>query len=164
MRLTRKSYCAEYKLQVAKYAAGSGNRAAGRKFGVSEKLVRDWRKTERNLTAMKKTKRANRGMHPKWPELEERVHTWVLEQRTAGRGFSAVQLRCYATVVAKEMDINDFSGGISWCYRFMRRKRLSIREWTPVCQELPADVQAEFDSFREFIEKQVFDYFCEIIF
>ncbi|KAM9332713.1 uncharacterized protein KZ484_017830 [Pholidichthys leucotaenia] len=29
-------------------------------------------------------------------------------------------------VVAKEMNINDFAGGPSWCYRFMQRKSLSI--------------------------------------
>ena len=43
---------------VVKYAAENSNRAAERKFGVSEKLVRDWRKAEVTLTAMKKTKKA----------------------------------------------------------------------------------------------------------
>lgn len=38
----RKSYSADYKLQVVKYAAKNGNRVADRKFGVSEKLMRDW--------------------------------------------------------------------------------------------------------------------------
>ena len=88
----RKSYSADYKLQVVKYAAKNGNRAAERKFGVSEKLVRDWRKTEVTLTQMKKTKKANRGLKARWPELEERVHRLVLEQRAAGRGLSTVQL------------------------------------------------------------------------
>ena len=32
------------KLQVVKYAAENGNRAAERKFEMREKLVRDWRK------------------------------------------------------------------------------------------------------------------------
>ena len=86
----RKSYSADYKLQVVKYAAENGNRAAERKFGVNEKLVRDWRKAEVTLTTMKKTKKANRGLKARWPELEKRVHSWVLEQRAAGRGLSAV--------------------------------------------------------------------------
>ena len=34
-----KSYSADYKLQVEKYAAENGNCAAERKFGVSEKLM-----------------------------------------------------------------------------------------------------------------------------
>lgn len=154
----RKSYSADYKLQIVKYAAENGNRAAERKFGVSEKLVRDWRKTEVTLTQMKKTKKANRGLKARWPELEERVHRWVLEQRAAGRGLSTVQLRLHAMVVAKEMNINDFAGGPSWCYRFMQRNRLSIRARTTLCQKLPADFQAKVDSFREFVEKQVTEY------
>lgn len=84
----RKSYSADDKLKVVKYAAENGNRAAERKFGVNEKLVRDWQKAEDTLTAMKKTKKANRGLKARWPQLEEQVHKWVLEQRAAGRGLS----------------------------------------------------------------------------
>nr|XP_057936246.1 uncharacterized protein zgc:113149 isoform X4 [Doryrhamphus excisus] len=148
MATKRKSYCADYKLQVVKYAAENGKRAAGRRFGVSEKLVRDWQKAELFLTTMKKTKKANRGLKARWPQLEERVHRWVLEQRATGRILSTVELRLHALVVAKEMNINDFSGGPSWCYRFMHRNRLPIRE------PRTADIQAKIDSFREFIAKQ----------
>jgi len=56
------------------------NRAAERKFGGSEKLVRNWRTAELNLTAKKKTKKANRGLKARRPELKEQVHRWVLEQ------------------------------------------------------------------------------------
>ena len=151
----RKSYTAQFKLQIIKYAAENGNRATERKFGVSEKLVRDWRKAEETLIAMKKTKKANRGLKARWPELEERVHRWVIEQRAAGRGLSTVQLRLHAQVVAKEMNITDFAGGPSWCYRFMQRNHLSIRARTTVCQKLPPNFQAQIDSFRAFIEEQV---------
>ncbi|TWW56336.1 hypothetical protein D4764_08G0003230 [Takifugu flavidus] len=37
------------------------------------------------------------------------------------------------------MDIEHFQGGPSWCFRFMRRRHLSIRERTTVAQRLPAD-------------------------
>ena len=112
--------------------------------------MRDWRKAEVNFTAVKKTKKANRRLEARWPELEERVHRWVLEQRTVGRGSSTVQLRLHALLLAKEMNINNSAGGPSWCYRFMQRNRLSIRARKTVCQKLPADFQAEFDSFRVF--------------
>lgn len=151
----RKSYSAHYKLQVVKYAAENGNRASERKFGVNEKLVRNWRKVEDTLTAMKKTKRANRGLKARWPQLEEQVQKWVLEERAAGRGVSTVQLRRHARVVARAMNINDFVGGPSWCYRFMQRNCLSIRARTTMSQKLPADFRAEVDSSREFLEKQV---------
>ena len=47
------------KLQVVKYAAENGNRAAERKFEMREKLVRETGEKV-TLTAMKKTKKANR--------------------------------------------------------------------------------------------------------
>ena len=40
----RRSFEAGFKLTVVQFAEQSSNRAAGRKFGVSEKLVRDWKK------------------------------------------------------------------------------------------------------------------------
>ncbi|KAJ0060643.1 hypothetical protein NL108_016740 [Boleophthalmus pectinirostris] len=42
-------------LQVVKYSAENGHRAAERKFGVSEKLVRDWRKAGMESTASRQT-------------------------------------------------------------------------------------------------------------
>lgn len=107
---------------------------------------------------MKKTKKANRGLKAWWPQLGERVCAWVLEQRAAGRGLSTVQLHLHAQVVAKEMDMNDFAGGPSWCYRFMQRNRLSIRARTTMSQKLPADFQAKVERFREFIEKHVSEH------
>ena len=92
--------------------------------------MRDWQKAEVYLTAMRKTKKANRGLKARWPELEERVHRWVLEQRSAGRGLSMVQLRLHALVLAKEMNINDFAGRPSWCYCFMQRNSLSVYQST----------------------------------
>jgi transposase-like protein len=40
----RKSYTAEFKLKVVKYAEENGNRSAGREYCVDESIVRDWRK------------------------------------------------------------------------------------------------------------------------
>ncbi|XP_019720741.1 DNA (cytosine-5)-methyltransferase 3B-like isoform X2 [Hippocampus comes] len=149
MGAQRKSYPAEFKLQVVKYAVENSNRAAGRKFGVSETGVRAWRKAKVTLLAMKKTRKANRGQKARWPQLEERVHRWALEQRAAGRGLSTTKLRLHALVVAKEMNVSDFAGGPSWCYRFMQRNRLFIRAQKPVGQKQPADFQGKTDSFRE---------------
>ncbi|XP_037095214.1 DNA (cytosine-5)-methyltransferase 3C-like isoform X2 [Syngnathus acus] len=149
MAPNRKSYSAEFKLQVVNYADQLGNRPAGRMFGVSEKGVRMWRKAKVALTAMKKTKKANRGLKARWPQLEEQVHRWALEQRAGGRDLSTTELRLHALVVAKAMNITDFLGGSTWCYRFMRRKRLFIETRTTLCPNQPADFQDKFDSFHE---------------
>ena len=60
MSAKRKSYEASFKLKVAEFAQEHGNRAAGREFSVSEKIVRDWRKQKEVLQAIPKSKRANR--------------------------------------------------------------------------------------------------------
>ena len=66
----RTSYTAALKLEVVEYAKENGNCAAERKFGISEKLARDWRKKEDALRIIKKMKRALRGKKPRWGALE----------------------------------------------------------------------------------------------
>lgn len=52
----------------------------GRHFSINEKMVRNWRKQEDELRLTKKSKRAKRGQKARWPELEDKIETWVLEQ------------------------------------------------------------------------------------
>ena len=66
----RRSYTAASKLQVILHAEEHGNRAAGRQFGICEASVRDWRKAKDSLCTTKKTKKANRGHKPRWPQLK----------------------------------------------------------------------------------------------
>ena len=61
----RRSYKASFKLEVIAYAEEHGNRAAGRKFGISEKLPGDWRKQKPKLNDMKKSKKADRVCKPR---------------------------------------------------------------------------------------------------
>lgn len=152
---TRKSYTAKFKLSVVAYATEHGNRAAGREFNVSEKIVRDWRKAGNLLRSMKGTKKADRGKKARWPQLEDRLRTWILEQRAGGRGLSTVQVRLKAVTIAKDMNVVNFTGGPSWCFRFMRRNHLSIRARTTMCQKLPDDFQQKLHSFREFVLKEI---------
>lgn len=146
----RKSYEAGYKVKVIQYAKEHGNRAAMREFGVGESVIRGWRKQEDALKKTKKSRKAFRGDKARWPDLENRVEAWVNEQRAAGRGISTVSIRLKAKTYAKDMDIADFQGGPSWCFRFMRRKELSIRQRTTVCQKLPKDWEEKLESFRSY--------------
>ena len=45
----RMSYTTGFKLKVVELAIKNGNRSAGRKYGVNEKLVHDWRKRKTEL-------------------------------------------------------------------------------------------------------------------
>ena len=57
----------------------------------------------------------------------------------------------------KEFNAADFTGGPSWCNRFMRRNQLSVRTRTTVGQQLPDDWETKVESFREFVWRRKTD-------
>ena len=77
-------YTAKFKLQVVKLAQESNNCAASHEFSVNKKLVRDWRKQVEKLKCMPKNKCSNRGKQCQWPELEDKLVTWIEQQRQSG--------------------------------------------------------------------------------
>lgn len=151
---TRRSYTAGFKVEVLEFAEENGNMAAQRKFGVNEKLVRDWRKQKDALKKTKKSQKAFRTHAPRWPELEDRMEAFVLEQRSACRALNTVQLRLKAKAMAEEMKIEDFQGTVSWCFRFMKRKNLAIRQRTTLSQTLPDDHREKMAAFQAFVADQ----------
>lgn len=152
----RKSYTADFKLQVIKYAKENGNRAAGREFSVGETSVREWRKDETELESMNPRKRARRGGKARWPHLEANLVKWILAQRENNRAVSTVAIKAKARLLASEMKLDDFKGGsYNWVYKFMRRNNLSMRARTTVGQRLPDDWEKKLDDFREFVHKEI---------
>uniref|UniRef100_A0AAQ5WZQ5 HTH CENPB-type domain-containing protein n=2 Tax=Amphiprion ocellaris TaxID=80972 RepID=A0AAQ5WZQ5_AMPOC len=153
----RHAYEAQFKLQAISYAEEHGNRAAAREFKINESMVRKWKKQENELRQVKKTKLSFRGNKARWPELEDRLEQWINDQRTAGRSVSTVTIRLRAITLAEEMKIEHFQGGPSWCFRFMKRRHLSIREKTTVAQQLPADYNEKMAIFRSYGSKKIAD-------
>ena len=143
----RHAYDAEFKLKAISHAVEHGNRAAAREFNINESMVRNWRKQEDDLRQVKKTTQSFRGNNARWPLLEDKIEQWVIEQRAAGRSVSTVSIRIKATALARDMNINDFRGGPSWCFRFMKRRNLSIRTRTTVSQQLPKDYEEKLATF-----------------
>ncbi|KAL1437292.1 hypothetical protein MTO96_001358 [Rhipicephalus appendiculatus] len=154
-KTSRRSYTVKFKLTAVADAVENDNRAAGRHFSISEKLVRDWRMASEKIRAMKSTKKADRGKKARWPALEAGLRSWVLAQRAEGRGLSTVQVRLKAHTLAKEMGAVGFVGGPSWCSRFMRRNKLAIRACTTVCQKLPEDFEEKLRNFKAFFNNEV---------
>lgn len=75
---SRRSFTAGFKLEVITYAEDKGgNMAAQRKFGVSEKVIRGWRKQKDVLRQTRKTKKAFRVRTAFWPELEDKLEDFV---------------------------------------------------------------------------------------
>ena len=71
----------KFKLQVVKFAWESNNYAAGREFGINEKLVCDWQKQVKKLKCMPKNKCCNRKKQCQWPKLKDKLLCWIKEQR-----------------------------------------------------------------------------------
>ncbi|KAK7096455.1 hypothetical protein V1264_016230 [Littorina saxatilis] len=151
----RQAYDAAYKLAAIDLAVEKGNRAAAQQIGVNESMIRRWRKQRGELVKCKKSTKAFRGCKARWPQLENEMEDWVNTQRADGRGVSTVQLRLKARTIATRLKIDDFKGGQSWCCRFLRRKGLSLRARTTLCQQLPPDFQEKMMSFRNYAQEQV---------
>lgn len=144
----RQAYNAAYKLQAITLAVGEGNRAAARDLGINESMVRKWRSQQELLSRCKKTTKSFRGNRSRWPELENIMEDWVNTQRAGGRGVSTVQIRLKAQAIATELKIENFKGGPSWCFRFMKRKGLSDGARTTWRHELSPYVEEELTSLR----------------
>ena len=151
----RQAYDAAFKLNAIAIALEKGNRAAAQELGINESMVRRWRIQQGELAKCKKSKKAFRGCKARWPQLENELEDWVNTQRADGRGVSTVQLRLKARTVASHLALADFKGGQSWCCRFMRRKGLTIRARTTLCQQLPPDFEEKLASFQNYTQEQV---------
>ena len=88
-------------------------------------------------------KLADRRGKSRYPVLEENLKAWILAQRSNGRGVSTLKIRLQASAMAKEMGFEEFGANPSWCFRFMKRHRLSVRCTTACGQKLP-------DNWEEF--------------
>uniref|UniRef100_K7G1K5 DDE-1 domain-containing protein n=1 Tax=Pelodiscus sinensis TaxID=13735 RepID=K7G1K5_PELSI len=132
-----KSYTSGFKLSVLTYAKENGIRAAGRKFSVNKKSVREWRKEEAEIEKLHPRKRAYQGKKAKWPKLEENLVKWVLAQRQRQR---AVKLK--ARLFAAEMKINYFKGGSEITFQSMHG-------------HLPDEWEKKMDDFKYFVHKEI---------
>ena len=153
--MNRSSYTSEWKLRAIKLAQSNGNRKAALELNVNESMIRRWRKQEDELRQVKKSRKSFRGNTPRWAHLEDDLKNWVYEMRSVGRSISTVSIRLKAKTLAKELGIMNFSGGQSWCTRFMKRNNLSIRCKTTLAQRLPADFEEKASIFREFCQTKI---------
>ncbi|KAG7171333.1 Pogo transposable element-like 87 [Homarus americanus] len=87
-------YEARFKLKVIMCANSTNNcAAAARDYGISEKLVRDWKKNEDTISKMAKKKCALRHGKAQWPEIEEHLNKWIREHRQNGIAITRNNIR-----------------------------------------------------------------------
>lgn len=97
----RKKYDANFKLKVINFAKENNNCAAARQYGVTEKMVRDWKSNEKALKSMPRGKCALRRGTPHWPELEKHVADMVAQHRQNGYVVTRNTIRLFALQWAK---------------------------------------------------------------
>uniref|UniRef100_A0A3B3TFI6 HTH CENPB-type domain-containing protein n=1 Tax=Paramormyrops kingsleyae TaxID=1676925 RepID=A0A3B3TFI6_9TELE len=152
----RKKYDASFKLKVVNFAMEHNNCAAARQYGVTEKMVRDWKSNEKALKSMPRGKCALRRGAPHWPELKKHVADMVAQHRQNGYVVTRNTIRLFALQWAKSNPdhSNNFKATISWCSRFMARHDLVLRQKTKIAQKLPADLDNKVDSFHQYVIQQ----------
>lgn len=60
-----------------------------------------------------------------------------------------------ATIMANEKRYNNFIGDPSWCSRFLKRNKLTMRTRTTIGQKLPNDWKEKKASFFKFVKEKV---------
>ena len=123
----RKSYEVGFKLKVVNYAE-HGNRSAEREFGVSEKVVRGWRKQKDHLKEMPKSKTAARFSVSPYQSLEKELFDWVVDLRNNGLIVTRLSVRTKALQLAPKYHLTQFKSSAGWGTRFMNRFGLTLRQ------------------------------------
>ena len=153
----RSSYTVREKARAVLIAEEHGNRAAGREVGVSEKLIRDWRKAKAAgawQTIVKGKRKLGCGRRAFHPALEAELTEWLRLRRSTGITVSTDDIRRKAKVLGQMArfaveDSVKFSP--NWCYLFMKRNHLAMRERTTLAQKLPEDLTAKVLEFQRFV-------------
>ena len=141
----KKSYDAAFKLSVVQYAAKHSNREAGKKFGVGESSVRDWKKQQDKLSDLpsKKRRLPGGGRKPLDQDMEAWLKEWIEEQRSRHLRVTRSAIQKKAT----EIHGDGFVASRGWLERFLERNGLSLRRRTTVSQRLPQDLIQKVSSF-----------------
>ncbi|KAH8009089.1 hypothetical protein HPB51_010279 [Rhipicephalus microplus] len=83
-----------------------GNRATSRSFGVFEMCVRDWRKQKQKIVDSKASRKGFSGpQQGRFPQIEELLGEYVLEQRAAQRPVTTELLQVRAMQLALEKGV-----------------------------------------------------------
>ena len=139
-REKHKSYDVRFKLRAVEVAKKKSIASTSREFGVDRKRIREWMKQEHELTKMKKEGRSKSkrlkgaGRRPHDEDMEESLFDWIIDLRQRNLRVSRVMILRQARVLSTN---DSFKGSIGWLNGFLKRKGLSLRRKTTVCQNPP---------------------------
>ncbi|KAK9404800.1 hypothetical protein NXF25_009627 [Crotalus adamanteus] len=132
------------------------NCTAARQYGVTEKMVRDWKANEKALKSMPRGKCALRRGTSHWPELKKHVADMVNEHRQNGYVVTRNKICLFALQWTKSNrdHSNRFKATVSWCTRFLGRHNMVLRQKMKIAQKLSADLDSKVNSFHRYVIKQ----------
>ena len=157
----RTSYSIEEKLIVVKYAQENGRNVAAKYFSLDAPMIGRWIKQSNKWEEENKKKKrvGTPGRKAFYPEAENLLYSWVIEQRKKGFAVNYTAVRLQMCKILKEPTIQalypvgeyEFQGNLSWINSFMKRFNLSLRRRTKISQKLPEDTEEKLEEFRRFI-------------
>lgn len=159
-KATRKSYTIEVKLEAIRgVAAGKSIRQTGKEMGIDESVVRGWIRNQEKLkscvggkkVSVRRSRKVGCGRAALFPELENRLITWIREKNTAGLRVKDKYIELKAKAIRNKLieealdsqnsNLNDenrenvkklegFLVSSSWLHRFKARFELVSRRHT----------------------------------
>jgi len=151
MKRKRNSYDVTFKLKVLEYAKTHSNRTTEREFGVTEKMVRDWKSKEiKLLNVESRSVKKMRTVLSPYDAIEGTLKEWIIDLRSSGLFVTRNTIRFKALQLAKEHGYTKFKASCGWCSRFMKRHDLVLRQKTHIAQKLPKDLDEKVDKFHKY--------------
>jgi hypothetical protein len=92
----------------------------------------------------------------KFPELENELLEYVLGLRKDGCGVSHNMFHFKACKLATKRGISRTDLKVTlgcWITRLMKRKGLSLRRWTSLCQRMPKDFDDKVIEFHHYVSQ-----------
>uniref|UniRef100_A0A8C9W5C8 HTH CENPB-type domain-containing protein n=1 Tax=Scleropages formosus TaxID=113540 RepID=A0A8C9W5C8_SCLFO len=142
------SYSVGFKLKVIDFAEKHGNQAAaGHEFTVTEFKGTYWHKQKPALQNTNKSRKAFRG--PKWGKfsaLADELFEYVIGLRKDGCCVLHKMVHFKACELATKRGISrtDLKVSRGWITRLTKRKSLSVRRRTSVCQRINDFLSADW--------------------
>jgi len=152
----RRSYTVSFKINVLKSLEsefGGNKTACSKKYGVTRSRIQDWQKQmdtmlelkeSRQITVKKmrtiQTDQEKIKKRGKWPELDEAVYKWILEERKEGHLVDSFSIKIKAGQIFKDLfgdsDVQ-FKESNGWFAKFCSRFNVGKRAVTSIGQSIP---------------------------
>ena len=172
LRRIKSSYKISQKKQVVEFAKIHGRNEAGRQFNLEPTMIGRWMKSSEKWdeSVKNETKALGSGRKAFFPEAEEKLYEWVIEQRKQAFAVTYYNILNQMQKILNEPYFKFIYPGASssfkysktWLFGFLRHKNLSLRRQTKISQKLPEQLHYQLKSFNKYIIKKRLEFNYEL--